>query len=137
MCLALRKCYNKKILSNHPMKPCPFWGISDRNLKFRYLKPQVNIWKCKINIEDIPAWMKFFTKFSPINSSLGIVFYKLLNFNNCSTNKKLFFFSPESRHKIKDFYKQSSFPQTFSIHPTSSIQRYVVWFVYISFIRLN
>lgn len=49
MHLVLRKCYNQKILSNHPMKICPFWCISDRKLKFRYLKPQVNIWKCKIN----------------------------------------------------------------------------------------
>lgn len=129
MHLVLRKCYNQKILSNHPMKICPFWGISDRKLKFRYLKPQVNIWKCKIN---------------SLNEILNKILPKKFIFGDSIlivAQQETFFFLllilSESRHKIKDFYKQSSFPQTFFIHPTSSIQKYVVWFVYISFIRLN
>lgn len=62
MCLVLRKCYNQKILSNHPLKICPFSNILDRKLKFRYSKPQVAIWKCKLSIEEILFLLKFFLK---------------------------------------------------------------------------
>lgn len=39
MCLFLRKSYNHKMLSNHPLKICPFSGISERKFKCRNSKP--------------------------------------------------------------------------------------------------
>lgn len=134
MCLVLIKCYNQKVLSNHPLNICPFSSISDGNLKFKYLKPQADICKCKINIEEILLLFKFFLKLIDLCRDSSV---QILNVIVAQQTRNFFvaFFVFNQGIILRSL---TSFPWiSFSFHPTSSIQSSVHWFVYIYLIRLN